>query len=771
MPLRNQVVMSILIGSGFNKESRNEMRRSVATIALFLAANVCFSQVKTNHESDITEASKNKRDVLNGFDPIHQSVNSIKSAPYADTQMPSSRRAADLIQRLTFEEKLLLTGGWKGFNITGIPRLGIRPVTMADASQGVRLGTIAVEGKSTSFPGMLPLASTWNNELAGRFGKNIGEECRALGVDILLGPGINMQRLSVGGRNFEYMGEDPLLTAGIATAYIRGIQSTGIIPTAKHFIGNDQEFCRHIANSVIGERALREIYLRPWEAIIKNANCMGIMTGNNLVNGIPCAMHKPLIADILRKEFGFTSLAMTDWQNTNYYPEKQNLVLQSGETLLMPENTTFAKWVNQQVADDPETRAKIERQLEAMIFPTIEILFRMGVYDREPQDKQYLDLYPQHQNLARECAEEAIVMLKNDADILPVDRNKNIVLVGEPEIHSGSGSGFVAGYDHVSYEAGLRKAYGERFTYCEKIDEPVVKNADVVIFNFNKNSGEGYDVPFDNPQAVIGDLNAVLKLNKNVVVLMNAANTMPMEWVKDIKGLLWCSYLGQERGNALASIVSGKVSPSGKLPFTIEKDFADSPDPDFNHIAGNPVWYGNNEYKEYWLGMAEKFDESFSKHIKPHQTIDVPYDEGVFIGYRWYESKNKPVRFPFGFGLSYTQFHYSDPRCEDHWAKNGEVILSATISNTGKQEAREIVQLYVSDKQSSVPRPLKELKGYQKVNLKPGETKTLSFVLTKDAFSFWNEQAHSWVVEPGVFDVMLGASSADIRVKTTLDLK
>ena len=641
---------------------------------------------------------------------------------------------------------------------------------MADASQGVRLETISIDGKSTSFPGMLPLASTWNDELAEKFGKSIGEECRALGVDILLGPGINMQRLSVGGRNFEYMGEDPLLTAGMATAYIRGIQSLKIIPTAKHFIGNDQEFCRHIANSVISERALREIYLRPWEAIIKNANCMGIMTGNNLVNGIPCAMHKPLIADILRKEFGFTGLAMTDWQNTNYYPEKQNLVLESGETLLMPANTTFAKWVNQQVADDPETRGKIGSQLETMIFPTIETLFRMGVYDREPQDKQYFDLYPQHQNLARECAEEAIVMLKNDADILPVDRNKKIVLLGEPEIHSGSGSGFVAGYDHVSYETGLRKAYGERFTYCEKIDESAVKNADVVIFNFNKSSGEGHDMPFDDPQPVIDDLNAIIKLNKNVVVLMNAANTMPMGWLNDVKGLLWCGYLGQERGHALANIVSGKVSPSGKLPFSIETDFAGSPDPDFNHVGGVPVWYGNNEYKEYWLGRAANFNDSFSNYIKPHQTIDVPYEESVFIGYRWYESKNKPVRFPFGFGLGYSRFHYSDLTCENHWSENGKVTISATISNTGKQEAKEIVQLYVSDKQSSVPCPIKELKAYKKIHLKPGESKSISFALSEDAFSFWSEHSHAWVVEPGEFEVMLGASSSDIRSRAKIEL-
>ena len=212
---------------------------------------------------------------------------------------------------------------------------------------------------------------------------------------------------------------------------------------------------------------------------------------------------------------------------------------------------------------------------------------------------------------------------------------------------------------------------------------------------------------------------------------MNAANTMPMEWLKDVKGLLWCGYLGQERGNALANIVSGKVSPSGKLPFTIESDFADSPDPDFNHIGGSPVWYGNNEYKEYWLGRAEKFDESFSKHIKPHQTIDVPYEEGVFIGYRWFESKNKPVRFPFGFGLGYSRFQYSDLTCENLWSENGEVTIirdDHKCRQAGSEGNRPALCFRQTEQ---CPPPTKELKGYQKIHLKPGETKSISFALNQ----------------------------------------
>ena len=220
------------------------------------------------------------------------------------------------------------------------------------------------------------------------------------------------------------------------------------------------------------------------------------------------------------------------------------------------------------------------------------------------------------------------VVEKRNGDILPIARNKKIVLIGEPEIHSGSGSGFVAGYDHVSYESGLRNAYGERFTYCAKIDEPAVRNADVVFFNFNKSSGEGHDVPFQDPQATIDDLNAIIKLNKNVVVLMNAANPMPMGWLKNVKGLLWCGYLGQERGNALANIVSGKVSPSGKLPFSIEDDFADSPDPDFNHVGGTPVWYGNNEYKRTGLETPKSLTSRFQNTSNPIKPLIFPMMKG-----------------------------------------------------------------------------------------------------------------------------------------------
>lgn len=360
---------------------------------------------------------------------------------YHLTSRSPEERAKDVLHQLTFEEKLTLTGGYQNFCYPGVARLGLRAVTMADASQGIRLSSITSNGKSVSFPGMQALAATWNPQIAETFGKSIGEECIAHGVDILLGPGINMQRLSVGGRNYEYMGEDPLLTSRIAVPYVQGLQSQKILATAKHFIGNDQEYCRHIASSDIDERTLREIYLRPWEAVIRKAGLKALMTGNNLVNGVPCSMHQPLLDDVLRKEFGFAGIAMTDWQNTNYFESLQYLVAPSGLSLMMPVNQTFSKYVKDFTRQYPWRKGQMEVQLDSMVFANLVTLFSMGVYDRGPVDPSYLEKLEAHKALARQVAEEAICLLKNEGNILPIAKSKTILLTGEPEIHTGTGGG------------------------------------------------------------------------------------------------------------------------------------------------------------------------------------------------------------------------------------------------------------------------------------------------------------------------------------------
>lgn len=708
---------------------------------------------------------------IKGLKPLSEADSVVAGAIYADVSAPAADRAADLIRRMTFEEKLALTGGWNRFMVSGVERLGIRPVSMADASQGIRMQTTVIKGESTSFPGMLPMASTWNVGLIQEMAGCLAEECRAFGVDMLLGPGANIQRLSVGGRNFEYFGEDPYLTSEMAAAYVGALQKGGIIAVPKHFVGNDQDFCRHIANSVIDERTLREIYLLPWEKMMTEAGCLGMMTGNNLVNGLPCPMNKPLIDDILRKEYGFTGVAMTDWQNTCYYPGLQNLVLTSGETLLMPDNKAFSKYVTEEIALSEERKAEVEILLERMIFPTLYTLFKTGVYDRPLSVPANLGTFGRHKAVAAECATEAMVLLKNKDRILPLKPGQRILLTGTEEIHSGTGSGFVSGYDHVSFEDGLKAVFGEDLVCDTAPDDDAVRSADVVLFRLNKSGGEGKDIPYGEPVDQLEQLSRVIGLNKNVVVLISSCNVMPMDWLDKVKGVVWCYFLGQERGTALAGLLSGAENFSGKLPFTVEKDFSDSPDPDFNYIDGKPYWDGNNQYKNYWLGIKDKPVKGFSDFISPGETIDVPYSEGLYVGYRWYDKHDIPVHFPFGFGLSYTSFKYESVNCVDRMSEEGKVYVDVTVRNTGKVAGKEVIQLYVSDPECRVERPEKELKAFAKVGLLPGEGKTVRLELDARSFSYWDEDHDAWKMEPGEYEILAGGSSADLPLSCSLDVR
>lgn len=701
--------------------------------------------------------------------PLSEADSVVRGAIYADPSFPASERAADLIRRMNFEEKLRLTGGWNRFMIAGIPRLGVRPVSMADASQGIRLQTTLVKDKSTSFPGMLPLASTWNPALAAEMSHSLADECRALGVDILLGPGANIQRLSVGGRNFEYMGEDPLLTSVMAAAYVKGLQRNGIIATPKHFLGNDQDFCRHIANSIIDERTLREVYLLPWERMIAEAGCLGIMTGNNLTNGLPCPMNKPLIADILRREYGFKGVAMTDWQNTGYYPQLQHLVLTSGETLLMPENAAFREYVLRETAGSAERRAEVEALLERMIYPTLYALFETGVYDRDFNDPSLFARFEGHKALAARCAAEAMVLLKNQRNILPLKPGQRILLTGTDEIHSGTGSGFVKGYDHVSYEQGLRAVYGDDLICQTDPDRETVRKADVVLFRLNKPAGEGLDIPYEEPADQLERLRETAGLNKNVIVLINACNVMPMDWLKDVRGVVWCYFLGQERGTALAALLSGRET-FGKASVHRRTGLCGLTRTAVQ-LHRRQALLARQQPVQKLLARIEKDPvKGFSDHIRPGETIDVPYSEGVFIGYRWYDKHRIPYVFPFGYGLSYTSFTYESIACEDRMEREGRVLVTVRVRNGGGRAGKEIVQLYVSDTRSSVERPKKELKAFAKVALEPGESKTVTLELDRRSFSFWDTESHGWKLERGEFVLRAGGSSADLPLSTVLNL-
>ena len=703
--------------------------------------------------------------------PLSLHPNTIKGAIYADPTKSAAERTLDLLRRMTFDEKVAMTGGWNKFLTHAVDRLGVRPVSMADAGQGVRLGTAIIRTKSVSFPSMIALAATWNPALARDFGRSIGEECRALGVDILLGPGANMQRLSMSGRNFEYFGEDPFLASALAREYVLGLQSEKVIAVPKCYLGYDQEFCRHIASSDMDERTMREIYLPIWEAVVTQAGAMGMMTGNNLVNGTPSYMHRPLINGLLRGELGFTGMAMTDWQNSSYFPARQQEVLTSGISLMMPVNTTLKDYIDAQAAQSPQRKAEIEELVEKMAFHTLYPLFAFGILDRPAGAPEYYKTFAAHETLARDVAAEGITLLKNDGNILPVPAGKKILLLGQEELQCGAGSGAVDGYDHVSFAQGLRAAYGENFSSNTRLDETQVKNADIVLFNLTKGGGEGFDIPFDGPDDQLAQLRQAARLNKNVIVLINAANGLPTDWLKDVRGVLWCYFLGQERGAALADIISGKVVPSGKLPFTIERSPADSPAPAFNHLGGKPYWRGNNEYRSYWLGMTPSTKDDFSKYVKPGEILRQPYNEGIFIGYRWFDKKNLPVVFPFGSGLSYTTFAYNKITARDAMAAEGKVYVEVELTNTGALDAKETVQLYVREVNATVERPQKELKAFAKVLLKAGETRVVPLELNARSFSFWDEKTHAWKQNPGEFRLLAGASSATLPLATTLTLK
>ena len=715
-------------------------------------------------------------------------------ALYLNKSASPEARAKDLIDRLTVEEKITSQGGVNSMNFRAIPRLNLPAPMMADASQGIRLtntltnkitggvvdqanGISGKDLKSVSFPGMLPMAGTWNPELAKALGEAMGEQCRVLGVDILLGPGINMYRTSAGGRAFEYMGEDPYFTSRMVVPYVQGVQSKGIIATAKHFICNDVEFCRHMASSEVDMRTIREIYLPPWQAVIQEAQTGAIMTGNNQVNNIPICMHKPLLQDILRDEFGFKGICMSDWQNTNYYQDRLDLVLPSGHSLYMPDNNGFRKWfLSTWEAASAERRQEMEKQLDQMTLHNLIPLFASGYYDRGETKPGFAPVFEKHKIIARDIAEEAICMLKNAENTLPLKEDEKILFIGKEELWTGGGSGFVRGYDHTSYKKALTKTFGEDivFASAEKVTKEQYEAADVVLYSLIKNGGEGRDIPFELPSEQQEEIERVLNAHERVVIIATACAGFDMPWLTKAKSMLWCYFLGQERGNALVKILTGESSPSGKLPFTIEKKFADSVDPNFNFIGGQPFWLGANQYKNYWITgqIPKKGHESlltqFIPHIEPGEAPEITYKEGIFMGYRWFDSKKIEPQFPFGFGLSYTTFSYQNLQVKNSNLVDYPAIATITLKNTGEVTGKEVVQIYVSDVESRIKQPIKELAGFAKVELKPGESEVLEIPLHRTAFQFFDVESNKWELEPGKFTIHAGGSSNALPCKLTI---
>jgi beta-glucosidase len=700
--------------------------------------------------------------------PVSEFKNIPQCAIYHDPNKMPEERAMDVVNRLTFDELIQLFGGYKHFNFNGIPRLGLRPIHMENSGQGIKVRKPNTFN-TTSYPSVQALSATWDRELAREMGSAIGKECRIFGVDILLGPGINMQRLSVSGRNFEYMGEDPFLTSQMIVPYVKGLQSHNIIAVAKHFIGNDQELFRHFASTNIDERTMHEIYLPPYKAAIQDGGMLGLMMGNNLLNGVPCSMEKTYLNDLVRKQWGFDGMAMTDWQNTCYFPEKQELFLESGVSLLMPENNAFRKFMNDTLAVNPAYKQKLTEAFKQKAYYNLLAVFKAGLYDI-PLKENLPDVKNQNKAIARTIGEEAITLLKNQDNILPIAKGTKILVMGNEELHCGDGSGRVEGYDHTNFQLGLSKDYNLKV--ISEINQDEIKNAEIILYRINVEGHEAGDVPFET--GLDENIEKVAAINPNVVVLISSGNGLPMPWLNKVKAVIWTYYLGQERGNALANVLTGRVNPSGKLTFSLEQDFADSPAPDYNLVNGHRFWCGGNrDYKNYWLlGKKNEVLPEVIKLIKPGVPFPIDYNEGVFMGYRWWDKTKAPIYFPFGYGLSYTTFEYSNIKISNNKMSGNESLsVSFTLKNTGKTIGKEVVQLYIHDSKSSVERPEKELKGFDKVELAPNQSKTVKFTINKQDLAFWDIESHNWKTEKGEFEVWIGASSRDIKLKEKFDFK
>lgn len=673
----------------------------------------------------------------------------------------AKQQALDILRQMTLDEKISMIGGHNMFYTKGIERLGIPRLYLSDASQGVNIRSELDDQleKSVAFPCSIALASTWNKELAEEYAKSIGEECRAGEIAVLLGPGTNIYRISQNGRNFEYLGEDPFLAARMVENYVVGMQNTGTIATLKHFVANNSDYKRRTSNSVLDDRTLHEIYMPAFEAGI-NAGAMAIMTSYNLVNGEYAGQSKEVIKGLLRNELGFKWLVMSDWWSV-WDAEK---AIKSGLDLDMPgdprdeypEYTHKPEFFARLSAKSLLEEGKVdEADIDTMVTNILTTQIAMGLLERPIKDTSYLENFDQHIDVALQTGRESIVLLKNN-NILPINKSADIsiLLTGEyaDKIPYGGGAAEVIGYDQVTMLTALKEVYGVNVTYIEQPTDEQIKASSHVIYSAGTFDSEGWDKDYDFPESINKEIKHICSLNKNTIVSVGSGSGMNMsEWNDDIAALIYTWYPGQIGFQAFAEIIAGLTNPSAKLPITIEKTFADSPG--YGYVP---------EGADLYTGWQEDH-----KIIDPIH--DVIYDEGVFVGYRWYENKNIEPLYAFGHGMSYTTYVYSNLQVDQTDMQLGSTLnVQIDVENTGEIDGQEIVQLYIRDIESSLPRPVKELKGFAKVSLTSGSKASVHFTLSDRDFAFWEPENKEWKVEPGQFEILVGSASNRILEKALI---
>ncbi|MEX0136912.1 glycoside hydrolase family 3 C-terminal domain-containing protein [Bacillus nitratireducens] len=659
-----------------------------------------------------------------------------------------------IISQMTLEEKASLCSGLDFWNTKGIERLGIPSIMVTDGPHGLRKQAEGADHlgiynsiPSTCFPSAVGLASTWNKDLINQVGVALGEECQAENVGVLLGPGANIKRSPLCGRNFEYFSEDPYLSSQMAANHVKGVQSQGIGTSLKHFAANNQEHRRMSVDAIVDERTLREIYLASFEDVIKEAQPWTVMSAYNKINGEYASENNYLLNDILKDEWGFEGFVVSDWGAVN----ERVAGLANGLELEMPSSFGIGeKKIVDAVNGGELSVEKLEQAVERLLY----IIFK--AYDNQIENAVYSK--DAHHQLAREVASESMVMLKNEDSILPLKKEGTVAIIGEfakQPRYQGGGSSHINPTKLESILEEIEMVSGEKTNILfaqgynlasDDVDENMIneakkiaERADTAVLFIglpDRYESEGFDRKhLQMPENHVQLIEAIAEVQSNIVVVLSNGAPIEMPWIGKVKGILEGYLGGQALGGAIADLLFGDANPSGKLAETFPKVLSDNPS---------------------YLNFPGEGDK-------------VEYKEGVFVGYRYYDKKNIEPLFPFGFGLSYTNFEYSNLSVDKKEIKDTETVsVTVNVKNIGSTVGKEIVQLYIKDVESTMIRPEKELKGFEKVELQPGEEKTVNFTLNKRSFAYYNVELKDWHVETGEFEILVGKSSREIVLQDNM---
>ncbi len=664
----------------------------------------------------------------------------------------STQTTSQILDQLTLEEKAwLISGGGDFWHTRAIPRLGIPALTLHDGPHGLRktipkAGQAALEGSypATSYPSLSAVACSFDRELVFELGQALGAEAKAAEVDVLLAPGVNIKRHPLNGRNFEYFSEDPLVTGELASAYINGVQSQGTGVSLKHFAANNQEFCRVINNSVVDERALREIFLRPFEIVIRKAQPWTVMSSYNKLNGTYTSEHAELLTKIAREEWGFEGLFMTDWGGMN----DRASAIPGGTDLEMP---PVGQYGVDRILEGVKSGRIAESDLNRAVGKLLELIEKVRKERQPAKTWQAADF----EAVAKKVALESAVLLKNEQDVLPVQSGMNVAVVGamaeKPHIQ-GAGSSRVHPRRMVSFVDALREeqldwAYARGYELSGKENAQLEQEAlelsrgkDAVLFFAglrDVEEAESYDrLHLELPKTQNALIEKIASVNPNVIVVLHAGSPVRLPWLGKVKAVLLMGLAGQMVGAATLELILGRVNPCGKLAETWPLTLEDTP-----------------------------------AHGQFGKRFNTQYRESVFVGYRFYQTFARPVAFPFGFGLSYTSFEIDKFELSQPRLAPGETLeVSVRVSNTGSRAGKEVLQLYFSPPASNLFRPQKELRAFQKVELAAGESRVVHFKLEHDDFAYWNTCNNAWHCEAGEYRLMVGTSAADTPLEASVEV-